>query len=145
MCIMDWSSALCSSDLETIFDPQLEPVGDAEGEGERRVVFPRLDRVDRLARHFEPLGEIALAPVALGAQDLEAVLHAPRIRCQICATPSPIAQTGTTIQLSTCGTTLKLSRKPPTVPTISRKPRPNSALMAYRRLRYSSVTSTQKK
>src|SRR3546814_9546200 len=63
---------------ENIFDPQLEQVGDAEGEGERRVVFPRLDRVDRLARHFEPLGEIALAPVALGAQDLEAVLHAPR-------------------------------------------------------------------
>src|SRR3546814_4417222 len=73
---------------ENIFDPQLEQVGDAEGEGERRVVFPRLDRVDRLARHFEPLGEIALAPVALGARDLEAVLHAPRIRCQICATRS---------------------------------------------------------
>src|SRR3546814_14813812 len=29
---------------ENIFDPQLEQVGDAEGEGERRVVFPRLDR-----------------------------------------------------------------------------------------------------
>src|SRR3546814_15796479 len=96
---------------ENIFDPQLEQVGDAEGEGERRVVFPRLDRVDRLARHFEPLGEIALAPVALGAQDLEAVLHAPRIRCQICATPSPLAQNGPTIQLSTSGTTLNLSRK----------------------------------
>src|SRR3546814_18887738 len=95
MCIMDWSSALCSSDLETIFDPQLEPVGDAEGEGERRVVFPRLDRVDRLARHFEPLGEIALAPVALGAQDLEAISHDPRTRSQICANPSPIAPPGT--------------------------------------------------
>src|SRR3546814_17341346 len=94
MCIMDWSSALCSSDLETIFDPQLEQVGDAEGEGERRVVFPRLDRVDRLARHFEPLGAIALAPVAIGAQELEAVLHAERIRRKICGTPSQIAPSG---------------------------------------------------
>src|SRR3546814_14542120 len=97
---------------ENIFDPQLEQVGDAEGEGERRVVFPRLDRVDRLARHFEPLGEIALAPVALGAQDLEAVLHAPHIRWPLRAKLSPTAQTGTTHTSSTSGPTFKPSTKP---------------------------------
>src|SRR3546814_17922388 len=67
-----------------IFDPQLEQVGDAAGEGERRVVFPRLDRVDRLARHLEPLGEIALAPVAPGAQALVSGLHDRRLPCQLC-------------------------------------------------------------
>ena len=36
--------------------------------GSDGIVFAGLDRIDALARHFEPLGEVLLAPVALGAE-----------------------------------------------------------------------------
>src|SRR3546814_12665310 len=106
---------------ENIFDPQLEQVGHAEGEGERRVVFPRLDRVHRPARHFEPLGENALAPVALCAPELEAVRHTPRLPFRNCATPSQIAQTPKPPKLPTLRHTLPISTPHRTRPPKHRK------------------------
>ena len=60
---------------ENLLDRQVEQLGDAEGERQRGIVFAGLDRVDALARHFEPLGQVLLAPVALGAEHAEAVFH----------------------------------------------------------------------
>ena len=47
---------------EDLLDRQLEQLGDPEGERQRRIVFAGLDRIDALARHFEALGEVLLAP-----------------------------------------------------------------------------------
>ena len=68
--------------VEYPFDRHLEQASQAERQGQRRVVLAGLDRVDRLARHVEPLRQLGLAPVALCAQNLEAVVHStvPRIR-----------------------------------------------------------------
>src|SRR5690349_9723385 len=61
--------------IENLLDRQIEQAGDLEGERQRRVIFSRLDRIDRLARDIEPDRQVGLAPVMLGSQYLEAVLH----------------------------------------------------------------------
>ena len=61
---------------EDVLDAPVEDTRDREGERKARVVALVLDRVDGLARDGEVLGELGLRPVALGAQDAEAVLHA---------------------------------------------------------------------
>src|SRR5690242_16881250 len=58
---------------EYVFDRQIEQLGNAKRQRERRVVFAGLDRVDALARNFEPFTEILLAPVALRAQEAKTV------------------------------------------------------------------------
>src|SRR6478672_4480299 len=58
---------------EDLLDRQIEQLGDAECERQRGIIFAGLDRVHALARHFEALAEILLAPVALGAEEAEAV------------------------------------------------------------------------
>src|ERR1044072_8931625 len=74
------------------FDRKLEERGDAEGERQARIIFAGLDGVDALPGDLQPLGEIALAPVALGAQHLESVLHLMKSRT-VPARPSPTHQT----------------------------------------------------
>src|SRR3954454_14858993 len=61
--------------VENLLDRPLEQPGEAEGERQRRIVFAGLDRVDRLARHAEPAAKLRLAPVPLGPQHFETVLH----------------------------------------------------------------------
>ena len=53
-----------------------EQPGDGERQRQARVVALVLDRVHGLARHREPLGQLGLRPVALGAQHAQPVLHA---------------------------------------------------------------------
>ena len=57
------------------FNRHLEQIGDAKRERQRRVIFSRLDGIDRLPRYGERIGQILLAPVAFGAQDFQAVFH----------------------------------------------------------------------
>ncbi len=57
------------------FDGLVEETGDAEGEGEARVVALGFDGVDGLAGDAELFGEDGLGPVAFGAEDFEAVFH----------------------------------------------------------------------
>src|SRR5688572_17056546 len=61
---------------EHLLDQQPECVGDAERERQGRIELPVLDRVDRVARNLDPVGELRLAPAALGPQDANAVVHA---------------------------------------------------------------------
>src|SRR3954447_16104673 len=61
--------------VENLLDRPLEQAGEAEGERQRRIVLPSLDRVHRLARDSEPAAKLRLAPVPLGPQHFETVLH----------------------------------------------------------------------
>ncbi len=65
----------CLVGLEDVFDRLIERRGDLEGKRKRRVVLAGLDRVDALSGHVELLGEPALRPVPLGAEDPQAILH----------------------------------------------------------------------
>ena len=60
---------------EDFLDRQAEQLGDAKGQRKRGIVFAGLDRVDALARHLEPLGEVLLAPGARRAQRSKTVIH----------------------------------------------------------------------
>src|SRR5690606_314945 len=66
--------------IENLLDRHLEKARDAEGQRQGGIVLAGLDRVDRLPRHVEPQGQFRLAPVAFGAQHLEAVVHI-RLAC----------------------------------------------------------------
>lgn len=57
------------------FNGGIEETGEFEGEGKGWVIFAGFDGVDGLPRDFETLCEIGLAPIALGAEDTETVLH----------------------------------------------------------------------
>ena len=59
--------------LKNLFDRDAEEAGEAEGEGQARIVALGFDRIDRLPRDAEALGELGLGPVALGAEQAEAV------------------------------------------------------------------------
>src|SRR5690606_31798151 len=61
--------------VENLLDRHVEQAGDAECQRQRRIVLAGFDRVDRLARHVEAQGQLRLAPVALGAQHFQPVLH----------------------------------------------------------------------
>src|SRR5450759_3102060 len=73
--------------LEYLLDPTLEGAREREGQGQARVVLAGLDRVHRLARYAQPLSEVRLRPIELGAQDSEPVLH--RYRNVKTAVPTP--------------------------------------------------------
>src|SRR5262245_51541950 len=60
---------------KNLFDGQVKKPGDLERQRQARIVFAGLDRVHALARDAEPLGQIGLAPIALGAQDFEPVVQ----------------------------------------------------------------------
>src|SRR5512135_138744 len=60
---------------EDLLDTAPEHACDAERKGEARVVLLPLDGVHRLPRDLEPLGEVRLRPLALGAEHAEPVLH----------------------------------------------------------------------
>ncbi len=73
-----WSPSSVLAVIENLLDRKFEKPGDAEDQRERGIMLAGLDRVDRLTRHVEPQGQVGLAPVALGPQDLEAVFHVTR-------------------------------------------------------------------
>ncbi|SPE24969.1 hypothetical protein SBA5_470090 [Candidatus Sulfotelmatomonas gaucii] len=58
-----------------LLNPQPEQPRQLERQRQAGIELPRLNSVDRLPRHFQPLGQIALRPVPLSAQHLQAVLH----------------------------------------------------------------------
>src|SRR6185437_1453217 len=68
--------------VEDLLDGQGEDAGDAEGEGERRVVAAGLDGVDALAGDLELLGEVGLRPAAEGAEIFETVIHRRAPGCE---------------------------------------------------------------
>ena len=83
--------------LKNLLNLRPEQRRNAESEGEGRIIFPRLNRVDRLARDLEAVAQILLAPAAFGAQRLELVFHAqgpsvPVMRFQIAPIPKPMNQ-----------------------------------------------------
>src|SRR3712207_776602 len=49
-----------SVDMEDLLDGAVEVPGDGDGQGQRRVVAAGLDRVDRLPRDVEEVGQLAL-------------------------------------------------------------------------------------
>ena len=61
--------------VEDFVHAPAEQPRDAEGEGQRGIVFADLERVDRLARDAKCIRKVALAPALLGAQDAKIVLH----------------------------------------------------------------------
>src|SRR6185437_6798708 len=63
---------------ENRLDRLAEQARDLERQRQAGVVLAGLDGVDALARDVEPGREVRLAPVALGAQHFQAVLHRPR-------------------------------------------------------------------
>src|SRR3990167_6997544 len=69
------SSVMLETIIEDLLDTKLEQARDAKGEGKRRIVLARLDRVHRLAGHVEFQGKIGLAPLSLGAQNSQSVVH----------------------------------------------------------------------
>ena len=56
-------------------DWELEKSGEFEGEGKARVEAAGLDGVDGLSRDAELGGEIGLAPISLGSECAEGVVH----------------------------------------------------------------------
>src|SRR3546814_9685663 len=61
--------------IENLLDRHFEQPRELEGERQRRVVFPRFDRIHRLPRDVEPVGEFRLAPVPHRAQHFQLVVH----------------------------------------------------------------------
>jgi hypothetical protein len=57
------------------FDGAVEEASEFEGKREAGIELAGLNGIDGLTGDFETLCEIGLAPVALGAEDTEAVLH----------------------------------------------------------------------
>ena len=60
---------------EDVLDARAEERGDAKCERETRIVLLVLERVHGLTRYVEPVGKLALGPVALRAQHTKAILH----------------------------------------------------------------------
>jgi hypothetical protein len=65
------------SSLENVFDLPTEEPRQHERERQARVVFPRLDRVDRLPRDTCAIGKVLLRPAALSAELSQTVLYCP--------------------------------------------------------------------
>jgi hypothetical protein len=72
--------------FEHVFDERVEQAADPERVLQARVGAAGFDRVDGLARDAEALREIRLRPVALGAEDAEAVFHG----CRAERSPEPV-------------------------------------------------------
>lgn len=60
---------------EDVVDAIIEDARQSERNGQTRVVAARLDRVDRLATDTDQICEVCLAPLALGTQHAEAIVH----------------------------------------------------------------------
>ena len=61
---------------EYLLNRQFENIGDAKCKGKRGIITALFNGIDALARDAKPVGKVLLRPIALGAQDFEAVLHA---------------------------------------------------------------------
>jgi hypothetical protein len=61
--------------LKEIFDLRTYQSRDFEGQRKARIILASFDRVDRLTRDIEMLRQIALRPVALGANHPQSILH----------------------------------------------------------------------
>src|SRR5438046_8330982 len=61
--------------LEDLFDLAFESSGQREGQGQARVVLAGFDGVHCLTRDAQPLRQVSLRPVQLGAQDSQPILH----------------------------------------------------------------------
>lgn len=60
---------------EHVLDLPPKEFGDSKGERKRRIVTPCFDRVHALPRHFNPVGQILLAPAPLGTQQAKSIFH----------------------------------------------------------------------
>jgi hypothetical protein len=54
---------------KNLFDRHAENIGYAKRQWQRRVIFSGLNCIHRLPRDTQRIGQILLAPVALGAED----------------------------------------------------------------------------
>lgn len=63
---------------EQRLDRLAEYVGDLESEGQARVIAAGLDRIDGLAGHVQPVGQVGLAPPSYGAPLAQTVSQRPR-------------------------------------------------------------------
>ena len=63
-----------------LLDRQGEGGGETIGEIERRIVALRLERIDRLARDVDHIGEMLLGPAPLGAKHAQPALHGREVR-----------------------------------------------------------------
>ena len=61
--------------VKDFFDAASEETGETERQGQRRIVLACFDGVDRLARHSELVGELALAPLTRFAQLADTIGH----------------------------------------------------------------------
>ena len=60
---------------EDVLDTRAEECGDAKRKRETGIVLLVLERVHGLTRYVEPVGELALRPVAFSPQHTKAILH----------------------------------------------------------------------
>jgi hypothetical protein len=89
--------------LENLFHGSAEFFGNPICEIERRVVFFGFQRVDRLTRDADAFAEFFLRPVALRAQDFEAVFHQCEVRMKGETRPQQAHNRGSTIASGKCG------------------------------------------
>lgn len=61
--------------MKNVFDRPREQTRDMKREGKAGIVSSGLDRVHCLPRNAQPIRQLTLTPIALGAQDPELVLH----------------------------------------------------------------------
>ena len=73
--------------FEDLLDAAMEGSRQRERKRQARIVFARLDRVDRLPRNSQPLCELCLRPIQLSPQDPQPILH--RYRNVKMAVPTP--------------------------------------------------------
>lgn len=64
---------------EYLLDGLREEPGQPKGQGQRGSRLAAFQGVDGLARNAKPLGQISLRPIALRAQDFEAVSQGPAL------------------------------------------------------------------
>src|SRR3954454_19835479 len=79
-----------SVDMEDLLDGAVEVAGDRDRQRQGRVVAAGLDRVDRLPRDREDIGQLALGQPGSQPQLPDVVVHGPLVRrqarlsCQAC-------------------------------------------------------------
>lgn len=61
--------------MKNVFNGSREEPGNLKREGKARIVSTGLDRIYSLPRNPQSIRQLSLAPIALGAQDAELVLH----------------------------------------------------------------------
>src|SRR5664279_1902776 len=68
--------------MEHLLDASIEESSDDEGQRQRRQIAAGLDRVDRLTRDAQGLGQLPLAEAQAFAQLAHLVGHAVKLACQ---------------------------------------------------------------